>query len=374
MPARIGVTPQRISGQVLVPTGQGLSCLVVDDEPRLRHALVRLMEQDGFRCFEASNGIAAIEILQEEPVALTLSDMNMPGMKGSELLRFIRTRYPDVAVVMITGVAEVDVAVECLGMGAMDYLTKPFVLEEVRARVAQALEKRRLILENRGYQENLERRVRAQADRLESLFLAGIESLAEALELKDPYTRGHSVRVSRYATATASAIGLASDTVQEIELGGHLHDIGKIGVREAVLNKEGRLTAEEYRHIMTHPVLGWRILRPLLGDAPVALNVVRSHHERFDGNGVPDRLSGHDIPHEARITSVADAFDAMVSVRPYRRGLSTADALAELQRHTGTQFDPDIVPTFVALVNDGVIQREEVATSLDEPALTPSGR
>ncbi len=199
------MSPQRISGQVLVPTGQGLSCLVVDDEPRLRHSLVRLMEQDGFRCFEASNGIAAIEILQREPVALTLSDMNMPGMKGSELLRFIRTRYPDVAVVMITGVAEVDVAVECLGMGAMDYLTKPFVLEEVRARVAQALEKRRLILENRGYQENLERRVRAQADRLESLFLAGIESLAEALELKDPYTRGHSVRVSRYATATATA-------------------------------------------------------------------------------------------------------------------------------------------------------------------------
>ncbi|MDQ6830364.1 MAG: response regulator [Gemmatimonadota bacterium] len=355
---------------VIVPNAAGLSCLVVDDEPRLRHALVRLMQGDGFRCLEADSGAVALDILSRESVALVLSDMMMPGMMGSELLRHIRAAYPDVAVVMITGVTEVDVAVQCLGLGAMDYLTKPFVLEEVRARVAQALEKRRLILENRGYHEDLERRVRKQAERLESLFIAGVEALAEALELKDPYTRGHSVRVSRYATATATAMGLDADTIGQIELGGHLHDIGKIGVREAVLNKEGRLTSEEYQHIMTHPLLGWKILRPLLGDAPVALNVVRSHHERMDGAGVPDHLAGAEIPHEARIASVADAFDAMVSVRPYRRGLSTADAVAELRRFSGSQFDPDVVHTFVSLVEQGEIQREAPDPSLEDHVFT----
>ncbi len=358
----------------ILPATSGLTCLIVDDEPRLRHALVRLMQGDGFRCLEADCGPAALALLAREAVALVLSDMMMPGMMGSELLRHIRATYPDVAVVMITGVTEVDVAVQCLGLGAMDYLTKPFVLEEVRARVAQALEKRRLILENRGYHEDLERRVRKQAERLESLFIAGVEALAEALELKDPYTRGHSVRVSRYATATATAMGLDADSIGQIELGGHLHDIGKIGVREAVLNKEGRLTTEEYQHIMTHPLLGWKILRPLLGDAPVALNVVRSHHERMDGAGVPDQLAGAEIPREARIASVADAFDAMVSVRPYRRGLSTVDAITELRKHSGTQFDPDVVSAFVTLVERGEIQRETVDPIVEEHLFTTSGR
>ncbi|MGH7719040.1 MAG: HD-GYP domain-containing protein, partial [Gemmatimonadaceae bacterium] len=229
--------------------------------------------------------------------------------------------------------------------------------EEVRARVAQALEKRRLIRENREYQERLEERVAVQARRLEDLFLASIQSLAEALELKDPYTRGHSVRVSRYATSIALRMGLHDEATRQIELGGHLHDIGKIGVRETVLNKEGPLTAEEYEHIMTHPLLGWRILQPLLGDAPVALNVVRSHHERFDGLGVPDRLAGARIPLEARITAVADAFDAMMSWRPYRRqGLTLEEAVAELKGNAGTQFDPDVVAVFVEVLEGGLLE------------------
>ena len=321
-------------------------CLVVDDEPRLRQALVRLMRGDGFTCLEAGSGVDALELLEKERVALVLSDMRMPKMDGQELLRNLRLRYPDIAVVMITAVAEVEVAVACLSLGAMDYITKPFVFEEVRARVAQALEKRRLLADNRDYQERLEIRVKAQAERLETLFLASIQSLADALELKDPYTRGHSVRVSQYGVAIARAMNLSTTLVAQIELGGHLHDVGKIGVREEVLRKGGPLTNEEYEHIMTHPVLGWQILQPLLGENPVTLNIVRSHHERIDGRGVPDKFGGEDIPLEARIIAVADAFDAMMSKRPYRNGLTFTEAMAELRRVAGTQFDVKVVDAF----------------------------
>jgi cyclic di-GMP phosphodiesterase len=321
-------------------------CLVVDDEPRLRQALVRLMQGDGFTCLEAGSGVEALAVLEKDSVALVLSDMRMPKMDGQELLRNLRLSYPDVAVVMITAVAEVEVAVACLSLGAMDYITKPFVFEEVRARVAQALEKRRLLADNRDYQERLEVRVKAQAERLETLFLASIQSLADALELKDPYTRGHSVRVSQYGVAIARQLGLSTTLTAQIELGGHLHDVGKIGVREEVLRKAGPLTTDEYEHIMTHPVLGWQILQPLLGENPVALNIVRSHHERIDGHGIPDKLSGDEIPREARIIAVADAFDAMMSKRPYRNGLTFTEAMAELRRVAGTQFDPEIVDAF----------------------------
>lgn len=346
-----------------------VDCLVVDDEPRLRQVLLHLMRADGFRCFEASNGAEAIEILEKQPITLVMSDMRMPRVDGIELLRNIKERWPDTAVVMITAVADVEVAVHCLANGAIDYLTKPFHLEEVRARVQQALEKRRLVLENRAHQAHLEARVAEQARQLEALFLAGIRSLAEALEVKDPYTRGHSVRVSHYSSVIARAMGLDAETVRQIELGGNLHDIGKIGVRESVLNKPGRLTDEEYRHIMTHPLVGWRILAPLMSDAPIALNVVRSHHERIDGRGVPDGFAGTAIPLEARIVAVADAFDAMMSGRPYRgHEMTLDDAIRELKANAGTQFDPDVVDATLAAIRAGdlrvIAKRQRIAVSV----------
>ena len=340
-----------------MPESQGHSCLIVDDEPRLRQVLAHLMRADGFECTEAGNGAEALERLEERPVTLVLSDLRMPVMGGMDLLREVVQRHPDTAMVMITAVADVEVAVSCLGIGAMDYLIKPFHLEEVRARVAQALEKRRLILENRDYQGQLEHRVAAQARRLEELFLASVQSLAQALELKDPYTRGHSIRVSHYATVFARALGLQGELLRQIELGGHVHDIGKIGVRETVLNKPGKLTTEEYQHIMMHPVLGWRILAPLLGETPHALNIVRSHHERFDGKGTPDGLSGDAIPLEARIVAAADALDAMTTDRPYRSGEKTlALAIEELQRSAGSQFDPEVVAAIVRCSERGDLQ------------------
>ena len=345
----------------VVLRGDGVRCLVVDDEPRLRQVLVRLMETDGFVCSEAANGAEALEVLQRQPFTLVLSDLRMPRMDGIELLRQVRARFPDVAVVMITAVADVEVAVSCLAIGAMDYLTKPFHLEEVRARVIQAMERRRLIIENREYQERLEERVAAQARRLEELFLASVQSLAEALEVKDPYTRGHSIRVSQYSSVIARALELDSEVVRQVELGGHVHDIGKIGVREMVLNKPGKLTDEEYEHIMTHPVVGWKILSPLLRDAPIALSIVRSHHERYDGRGVPDGLAGTAIPLGARVAAVADAFDAMTSFRPYRgTPMTIEETLAELSSHKGTQFDPECVDAFVAAVRKGAVEIEAV--------------
>jgi putative two-component system response regulator len=337
-----------------VPNSTQPYCLIVDDEPRLRQVMVHLMRSDGFQCVEAGNGVEALEQLKTYSAILVLSDLRMPKMDGFALLREIRSLYPDIAVVMITAVADVEIAVNCLAIGAADYVIKPYQLEDVRARVAQALEKRRMVLELRAYRESLEERVAVQARRLEELFLASVQSLAEALELKDPYTRGHSVRVSHYSSVIAQAMNLDGEMLRQIELGGHVHDIGKIGVRETVLNKPERLTPEEYQHIMTHPVLGWRILAPLLGDTPHALNIVRSHHERFDGRGIPDGLMGIEIPLEARIAAAADALDAMTSDRPYRPSeMSLEMAVEEIQRNALTQFDPDVVEALVSACRKG---------------------
>lgn len=319
---------------------------MVDDEPRLRRVLVRLLEGDGFTCREAASGVDALRLMDAEPVPLIISDLRMPEMDGAALLAEVVRRWPGTAVIMVTAAAEVESAVACLKQGALDYVAKPFHLEEVRARVGQAIEKRRLVLENQEYQQHLEERVASQAHRIEELFLEGVHALATALEAKDAYTRGHSERVSDYAVGIARGLGLDDDTIDIIALGAHLHDIGKIGVSEKVLHKDGQLTDEEYRHIMAHTVIGAQILGPLLRDAPMALAIVRSHHERLDGTGLPDGLAGDAIPLEARVVSLADAFDAMTSVRPYRPSLAVARALEELEAHAGRQFDPEVLAAF----------------------------
>ena len=329
-----------------------MQCLIVDDEPRLRRVLVRLLENEGFTCTEAGSGVEALRVLEAQDVPLVISDLRMPEMDGVTLLREIVARWPETAVIMVTAVAEVESAVACLQLGALDYVAKPFHLDEVRARVRQALDKRRLILENKSYHKDLEERVRVQARRIEEVFLEGVHALVEALEAKDAYTRGHSRRVAVYASTIARRLALDPETVDTIALGGEVHDIGKIGVSEEVLHKGTNLTEAEYRHVMEHPVIGWRILGPLLRDAPGVLSVVRSHHERLDGKGLPDGLKGDAIPFEARIVSVADAFDAMTSVRPYRPSLTVDHALAELERMKRVQFDPMAVDAFTAAFAD----------------------
>jgi putative nucleotidyltransferase with HDIG domain len=334
-------------------TGQnGLACLVVDDEPRLRRVLVHLLEGDGFQVREAGTGVEALQVMEVDPAPLVISDLRMPEMDGVNLLRHLQQRWPDTAVVMVSAVADVDMAVKCLHLGALDYVSKPFNLDEVRARVDQALQRRLLKLELKAYQEQLEARVKAQADRIEELFLGGVQALAQALEAKDAYLRGHSLRVSEYAVRIARQVGLDADSVDTISLGGHLHDIGKIGVSEEVLHKAGRLTDGEYRHIMEHPVIGARILGPLLSDAPQVIAIVRSHHERMDGKGLPDGVKADKLPMLVRIVSVADAFDAMTSERPYRHSLPVERALDELRVQSGVQWDPAAVDGFLGAFPD----------------------
>src|SRR5256886_2296253 len=218
-----------------MPQPNAVKCLVVDDEPRLRRVLVGLLEGEGFTCSEAGSGTEALEMMHHDPVPLVISDLRMPQMDGVTLLREILARWPDTAVIVVTAVAEVESAVACLQLGALDYVAKPFHLDEVRARVMQALDKRRLILENRMYQHQLEERVQEQAHRIEELSLERLQALVHFLEEKDPYTRGHSVRVANYALGIGRQLQLDQEVIDMIALGAELHDIGKIGVSEAVL-------------------------------------------------------------------------------------------------------------------------------------------
>jgi len=344
-----------------------LNCLVVDDEPHLRSILVRLLTAEGFVCRAAGSGREALRELEREPAELVVSDIRMPEMDGIQLLAEVRFRWPDTGVVMVTAVSDVSSAIWCLTQGALDYVAKPFQVDDVKARVRQALEKRRLILENRDYQRNLERRVERQAHRIEQLFLEGVQSLAHALEAKDLYTRGHSARVASYADAIARTLGLDVATLEDLRIGAELHDVGKIGVREEVLNKPSRLSPEEYLHIMEHTVIGEKILTPLLRDRPRVLQVVRSHHERLDGKGLPDGLKGDGVPLVARIVSVADAFDAMTTGRPYIAPRRPAAALEELREQAGLQFDREAVAAFERTFSD--VSRLPIATPIAVGAL-----
>jgi putative two-component system response regulator len=336
--------------QDVLPVAAGAAnCLVVDDEPGVRRSLVRMLQAQGFTCYQAASGREALRVLEQiGETPLVVSDMRMPELDGLGLLEAVRQDYPDTSVIMLSGMSETTIAVDCLHRGAADFLLKPISMNELRARVARVLEKRALVLENRFYQEKLEQRVREQAQRIQELFLQGVQMLARALEAKDAYTRGHSIRVSQYAVGTAECLGLEVGRLEAIRLGGELHDIGKIGTRESVLDKPGSLTDDEFRQISEHPILGERMLSPIAAELPAVLRIVRSHHERVDGLGFPDGLQGETIPLEARIVAVADTFDAITTRRPYRESRTPEEAVAELRRVAGSQLDPEAVEAFVA--------------------------
>jgi cyclic di-GMP phosphodiesterase len=319
----------------------------VDDDAQVRGALVRVIESQGLACLQAGSGVEALEVLKTEgEVPVCISDIYMPEMDGVTFLREALRLHPDMAIIMLTGVAEVSTAVECLQLGALDYISKPVLIDEVRARLQKALEKRELILQNRFYQQHLESRVKELDRRNKQSLINGVQTLVHALEAKDAYTSGHSTRVSRYAVKTGVVLGYTADRLEAIRLGGELHDIGKIGTREAILNKPGPLTLEEFAHVKVHVTLGERILAPFLAESPPVLRIVRSHHERMDGGGFPDGLSGGEIPAEARLVAVVDAFDAMTTNRAYRRPRTPSEALEELRQCAGLHFDPEVVEAF----------------------------
>lgn len=329
--------------------GVAARCLVVDDDAQVRAALVRVIELQGLTCRQASSGAEAIQMLRAGgEIPLCISDIYMPEMDGVTFLREALKLYPDMAVIMLTGVAEVSTAVECLQLGALDYISKPVLIDEVKARVQKALEKRDLILQNRFYQQKLESRVKELDRRNKQSLINGVQTLVHALEAKDAYTSGHSARVSKYATKTAVYMGITGDRLEHIRLGGELHDIGKIGTREDILNKPGPLSMEEFEHVKAHTILGERILAPFLAESPAVLRIVRSHHERLDGQGFPDGLRSDAIPLEARIVAVVDAFDAMTTSRAYRPSRAPLEAVEELRHCAGSHFDRQVVEAFLA--------------------------
>jgi putative nucleotidyltransferase with HDIG domain len=325
--------------------------LVVDDDGDVRRTLVRVLQTLGLVTLEAPNGQEALALLEETAdIPLIISDLNMPVMDGLTFLHQVRHRWPNIAVIMLTGVAEVSTAVECLKQGAVDYIAKPFIIDEIRVRVDNALEKQRLVAENRflqqSYQERLEASIRELDHRNKEQFVGQIQMAVRMLEKKDVYTRGHSQRVSKYAVKTAVFLGFTGEVLDQIRLGGELHDIGKIGTRDSVLHKAGPLTAAEFEEIKKHVTEGEEILQPLRREHPLVLQIVRNHHERMDGSGFPDGLRGEAIPMVARVVAVVDAFDAMTSNRPYRAQLPPKQAMDELLRFSGVQFDSDVVTAF----------------------------
>lgn len=326
-------------------TGKREGILIVDDEELIRRLLHQKLSSEGYRCQKASSAAQALDKLKSNPVELVILDIKMPGKSGMELLLELRARYPDTAVIMATAIADTTTAIQCMKEGAYDYITKPFNLDEVVLSIDRALEKRRLELENKDYQQHLEQKVEEQAGKIRTSFINAVTALAYALEAKDIYTSGHSQRVTKISVAIARELGMPQDSVDKIRLAGLVHDIGKIGIRESVLNKPAPLTDEEFRHIRSHCQAGEHILTPIVEDREI-LRAVRHHHERYDGMGYPDGLKGEQIPLGAKILSVADAFDAMTSERPYRSAMSAQDACAEIERCKGTQFAPRVADAF----------------------------
>ena len=356
--------------------------LIVDDEPIIREILTRKLRDSGYSPIPAENAFEALNTMREHPCSLVLSDIMMPGMDGIALLKALRAAYPDTAVVMITAVSNVSMAIEALREGAYDYLIKPFNLEEVVLSVRNALEKRRLILENRLYQEHLGDIVKAQTEEIRQLLTteqericelnkaieeidvthsATLDALSTALDYRDNETEGHSQRVVRYSLEIGSLLGLERHDLEILGRGTLLHDIGKIGVPDAVLWKPGKLTDEEWVEMRNHVEYGYRMLRhiPFLRDAAM---IMLHHHERFDGAGYPQSLKDHDIVIGARIFAIADTYDAMTTDRPYRKALSDQDAREEITRCNCSQFDPAIVEAFFNIAVDHWLQiKEDVA-------------
>ena len=327
--------------------------LIVDDEAMVRRLLRQKLSREGYQCEEADSAEQALDRLRGNSTELVILDIKMPGKSGMELLPEIRAGYPDTAVMMATALTDANIAIQCMKQGAYDYISKPFNLGEVVLSVEGVLERRRLELEIREYQQYLEQRVEEQTKEIRKVFLGAIEALAFALEAKDRYTAGHSRGVTEIAVAIGRELGLSPDDIEDLRWGGLLHDVGKIAVDQLIQNKTGELTPEEYEHIMIHAHVGAGIVKPVVNGKVVEM--IEHHHDHYDGSGMNQVVIGEDIPLGARILAVADAFDAMTSDRPYRSAMSIEEALSEIMRCTGTQFDPVVAAAFFKIPVAGIV-------------------
>ena len=307
--------------------------LFVDDERPIRSALERMyLERDDLRCLFASSGREGLEIMEQEEVWVVVSDYLMPSMRGIEFLSKVKARWPLTIRIMMTAYADLSIAIDAINKSeAYRFVTKPWNNQELMEVVDEALMRYQLV-KSLGITED------------EAVYL----SLAQTVELKDPYTKGHCDRVARYAVALGKELGLAENSLEEIKHGAWLHDCGKIGVPERVLNHPGRLSEDDMESVMQHPRWGSEVARQArLSEAVV--NIILYHHERFDGAGYPSGLKGDEIPIEARIVAIADVFDALYSDRPYRRAYSFERVMEIMKEMTVTHFDPELIKTFLPL-------------------------
>ena len=346
--------------------------LFVDDEVNILKALARLFRIEPVRVYTASSSDEAFAVLEKESIQVVVSDQNMPGVRGVQLLQEIRQRWPDVIRMMLTGYTEMNVAVEAINQGEIYRLiTKPWNDEELRAIVRQALDSyfmrkeiRRLNdltkQQNRALQEmnyTLELKVQERTKEvkekhaeLRRAYVNTVRALVAAVDAKDTHTRGHSERVGVYSSRIAREIGCKNEFIERIYLAGLLHDIGKIGIPDHIIIKPARLDPEEYAFMKRHPEIGARIIESVSSLTDI-VPCVRHHHEWYDGSekGYPDRLSGEQIPLPSRIILVADTVEAMSSDRPYRKALPFERVTDEIQCYSGTQFDPTAADAFLTI-------------------------
>lgn len=341
--------------------------LVVDDEEPIRSALRKYLVQQGYEVSAAGNGEEALALLQRQKIACMLLDVRMPGVSGVDLVPKVMELEPNIALLMLTAVNDATSAALCMQRGAMDYLTKPIELPDLERAVQRALKKRSAMLEqqnlNQWLKEEVAQRtaeVRSERAKLERLSVATLETLVNALEAKDPYLRGHSARVADLSASIAAEMNLPDETVEAIRTAGRLHDIGKIGIREEILNKEGPLTAAEYEQVKQHVLVGSQILAPLAHLRDI-LGYVRSHHERWDGKGYPDGLRDTAIPIGARIIGTAEIYDALTTSRPYQEKMLPELAVERMRDLTGTVLAPEVHGALEA-----VVKRRQALVFLDE--------
>ena len=347
--------------------------LFVDDEVNILKALQRLLRTEDMNVLCASRAAEALDLLEKHPTQVVVTDQRMPEMSGVDFLAHVRDRQPDIVRMMLTGYTEMKVAVDAINRGEIYRLiTKPWNDDELRATLRQAFDHADLKAEIKRLNQvtreqnfklqdmnrNLEGKVRDRTkqlaekhQQLRTAYVQTIRALSEAVDAKDAYTRGHSERVGVYASKIAREMNFPKDVIERVYIAGLLHDVGKIGVRDAVITKPERLTPEEYIEIKAHPEIGFRILEPVEFLRDVA-PCVRHHHEWFDGSdrGYPDRLRGDRIPLPSRIILVADTVEAMTSDRPYRKALSLEAVISEIHKYTGTQFDPKVTEPFLRLI------------------------
>ncbi|MBX9928993.1 MAG: response regulator [Gemmatimonadaceae bacterium] len=330
--------------------------LVVDDEDALRNALVRFLKSRGYEVTGVPSGPDALIALESEKFVLMLCDVRMPEMTGVQLVPRALELDPDLAVVMLTAVNDAPTATEALGSGAMDYLMKPIELDALQAAVDRLLHRRELTIEQRNVERVIREEVAARTEELErdkaalrQMALDVVDTLVNAQEAKSAFLRGHSQRVADLAASIAGFLRLDEDLVEDIRLAARLHDIGKIGVREEVLDKPGPLTDEERAHVRGHVRMGVDILTPLTHIARI-LPYVLDHHEHWDGTGYPRALAGADISIGGRIIAAADAYDALTSRRAWREPMTPRETIEFLETRVGSQLDPGIFSALQSIV------------------------